>query len=165
MTFAVLLLKDKDDKQLQLTADPGESHTEETLEEPTGKKIDLVYSLNDRPPWYLCILLGFQVNVSDDLFSPVSQQKTVSNLATTAGKHSAFIYWTSLISCSSGGRAGHLLIERLVGQACLLESACRGILGQYSKPQVAFQYIHCESVTVRKTALRCRKKVLVWMGE
>uniref|UniRef100_A0A3Q2XFR1 Si:dkey-106n21.1 n=1 Tax=Haplochromis burtoni TaxID=8153 RepID=A0A3Q2XFR1_HAPBU len=51
---------DKDDEQPQLTADPGESHTEETLEETTGKKIDLVYSLNDRPPWYLCILLGFQ---------------------------------------------------------------------------------------------------------
>uniref|UniRef100_A0A3B4G1S3 Solute carrier family 23 member 2-like n=1 Tax=Pundamilia nyererei TaxID=303518 RepID=A0A3B4G1S3_9CICH len=66
MTFAVLLLKDKDDEQPQLTADPGESHTEETLEETTGKKIDLVYSLNDRPPWYLCILLGFQVNISSD---------------------------------------------------------------------------------------------------
>ncbi|CAI5665704.1 solute carrier family 23 member 2 [Oreochromis niloticus] len=51
---------DKDDEQPQLTADPGESHTEETLEGTTGKKIDLVYSLNDRPPWYLCILLGFQ---------------------------------------------------------------------------------------------------------
>lgn len=75
MTFAVLFLKDKDDEQPQLTADPGESHTEETLEGTTGKKIDLVYSLNDRPPWYLCILLGFQVNLSDDLFSPVSQQK------------------------------------------------------------------------------------------
>uniref|UniRef100_A0A3B4G1U3 Solute carrier family 23 member 2-like n=1 Tax=Pundamilia nyererei TaxID=303518 RepID=A0A3B4G1U3_9CICH len=47
----------------QLTADPGESHTEETLEETTGKKIDLVYSLNDRPPWYLCILLGFQLPI------------------------------------------------------------------------------------------------------
>lgn len=31
----------------------------ETSEESTDK--DLVYSLNDRPPWYLCILLGFQV--------------------------------------------------------------------------------------------------------
>ncbi|KAL4005366.1 hypothetical protein ACER0C_005079 [Sarotherodon galilaeus] len=56
----LLPIPDKDDDQPQLTADPGESHTEETLEGTTGKKIDLVYSLNDRPPWYLCILLGFQ---------------------------------------------------------------------------------------------------------
>lgn len=34
----------------------------ETTEETTDK--DLVYSLNDRPPWYLCILLGFQVQTS-----------------------------------------------------------------------------------------------------
>uniref|UniRef100_A0A3B4X274 Si:dkey-106n21.1 n=1 Tax=Seriola lalandi dorsalis TaxID=1841481 RepID=A0A3B4X274_SERLL len=38
----------------------GEPHTE-ALEEPVDKGGDLVYSLNDRPPWYLCILLGFQL--------------------------------------------------------------------------------------------------------
>ncbi|XP_062318853.1 solute carrier family 23 member 2 [Osmerus eperlanus] len=35
----------------------------ESKEEELGSKIkglDLVYSLNDKPPWYLCILLGFQ---------------------------------------------------------------------------------------------------------
>lgn len=31
----------------------------EKEEEPV-RGVDLVYSLNDRPPWYLCILLGFQ---------------------------------------------------------------------------------------------------------
>ncbi|XP_059917538.1 solute carrier family 23 member 1 [Gadus macrocephalus] len=33
---------------------------EEQQEEEVGKGQELVYSLNDRPPWYLCILLGFQ---------------------------------------------------------------------------------------------------------
>ncbi|CAL8359006.1 unnamed protein product [Lota lota] len=33
---------------------------EEEDEEEVGKGLELVYSLNDRPPWYLCILLGFQ---------------------------------------------------------------------------------------------------------
>lgn len=34
----------------------------ESAEESADK--DLVYSLNDRPPWYLCILLGFQVHAT-----------------------------------------------------------------------------------------------------
>ncbi|XP_057693427.1 solute carrier family 23 member 1 isoform X1 [Corythoichthys intestinalis] len=29
-------------------------------QESADSAVDLVYSLNDRPPWYLCILLGFQ---------------------------------------------------------------------------------------------------------
>uniref|UniRef100_A0A3Q1EGJ5 Si:dkey-106n21.1 n=1 Tax=Acanthochromis polyacanthus TaxID=80966 RepID=A0A3Q1EGJ5_9TELE len=37
-----------------------EPQTEETLEETADKSVDLVYSLNGRPPWYLCVLLGFQ---------------------------------------------------------------------------------------------------------
>uniref|UniRef100_A0A3B4XAV5 Si:dkey-106n21.1 n=1 Tax=Seriola lalandi dorsalis TaxID=1841481 RepID=A0A3B4XAV5_SERLL len=56
----MLLSKGKDsDEQPELTVDIGEPHTE-ALEEPVDKGGDLVYSLNDRPPWYLCILLGFQ---------------------------------------------------------------------------------------------------------
>uniref|UniRef100_UPI003AAA2AC8 solute carrier family 23 member 1 n=1 Tax=Centroberyx gerrardi TaxID=166262 RepID=UPI003AAA2AC8 len=39
--------------------DISEPHSE-ALEEDVDKGLDLVYSLNDRPPWYLCILLGFQ---------------------------------------------------------------------------------------------------------
>uniref|UniRef100_A0A6Q2YWM2 Uncharacterized protein n=1 Tax=Esox lucius TaxID=8010 RepID=A0A6Q2YWM2_ESOLU len=37
-------------------------HTEGLNEclEDENKGLDLVYSINDRPPWYLCILLGFQ---------------------------------------------------------------------------------------------------------
>lgn len=60
--FALLFFpKVKDgDEQPQLTVDIEEPHTEaQTMD----KGVDLVYSLNDRPPWYLCILLGFQVNV------------------------------------------------------------------------------------------------------
>ncbi|XP_041794431.1 solute carrier family 23 member 1 [Chelmon rostratus] len=47
------------DGQPQLAAEIVEPHTE-APEETEDKCIDLVYSLNDRPPWYLCILLGFQ---------------------------------------------------------------------------------------------------------
>ena len=67
----LLLSKDKDsDGQPQLTVDIGEPHTE-ALEETVDKRADLVYSLNDRPPWYLCILLGFQVNSFLGLFGSV----------------------------------------------------------------------------------------------
>ncbi|CAL8376008.1 unnamed protein product [Arctogadus glacialis] len=37
-----------------------EEEVQEEQEEEVGKGQELVYSLNDRPPWYLCILLGFQ---------------------------------------------------------------------------------------------------------
>lgn len=30
-------------------------------EDSVDRNGDLVYAINDRPPWYLCILLGFQV--------------------------------------------------------------------------------------------------------
>ncbi|XP_037308195.2 solute carrier family 23 member 2 [Pungitius pungitius] len=39
----------------QLAADVAQPQTEDLDRGP-----DLVYALNDRPPWYLCILLGFQ---------------------------------------------------------------------------------------------------------
>ncbi|KAF3706150.1 Solute carrier family 23 member 2 [Channa argus] len=47
------------DEQPPLTVDLEERHTE-ALDETVHKGVDLLYSLNDRPPWYLCILLGFQ---------------------------------------------------------------------------------------------------------
>ncbi|XP_054886728.1 solute carrier family 23 member 2 isoform X1 [Poeciliopsis prolifica] len=47
------------DEQPQLT-DTVEPHTDEPLGRAVDECVDLVYSLNDRPPWYLCILLGFQ---------------------------------------------------------------------------------------------------------
>lgn len=63
--FAVIVSQGKDsDEQPQLTLDIAEPHTE-ALEETADKGVDLVYSLNDRPPWYLCILLGFQVYSHD----------------------------------------------------------------------------------------------------
>ncbi|CAL1594736.1 unnamed protein product [Knipowitschia caucasica] len=50
-----VLLQDKDsDGEPQL--EPHKVQREES--EDAG--VDLVYALNDRPPWYLCILLGFQ---------------------------------------------------------------------------------------------------------
>ncbi|XP_036001922.1 solute carrier family 23 member 2 isoform X1 [Fundulus heteroclitus] len=47
------------DEQPQLT-DIVEPHIDESLGQTVDRGVDLVYSLNDRPPWYLCILLGFQ---------------------------------------------------------------------------------------------------------
>ncbi|XP_061576898.1 solute carrier family 23 member 2 isoform X2 [Cololabis saira] len=47
-------------EQPQLTVDIEEPNTQDSLDETVDKGVDLVYSLNDRPPWYLCILLGFQ---------------------------------------------------------------------------------------------------------
>ena len=34
----------------------------ETTKSSPSKGIDLIYGLNDTPPWYLCIILGFQVS-------------------------------------------------------------------------------------------------------
>ncbi|MEQ2179330.1 hypothetical protein GOODEAATRI_023718, partial [Goodea atripinnis] len=56
--FAVLLSKGSDEHP-QLT-DIVEPNIDESLGQTVDKSVDLVYSLNDRPPWYLCILLGFQ---------------------------------------------------------------------------------------------------------
>ena len=41
------------------TEDTGD--TEGTGDTPKG--LDLQYSIDDNPPWYLCILLGFQVGL------------------------------------------------------------------------------------------------------
>ncbi|TKS73900.1 Solute carrier family 23 member 2 [Collichthys lucidus] len=57
--ICVYYLGKDSDEQPQLTLDIAEPHTQ-ALEETADKGVDLVYSLNDRPPWYLCILLGFQ---------------------------------------------------------------------------------------------------------
>lgn len=72
MTFAelitVLPCKDTDRvEQPRSTADTEGPHTE-GLDEAAHKGADLVYSITDRPPWYLCILLGFQVIRCHGLF-------------------------------------------------------------------------------------------------
>jgi len=60
LRFFFSLPKDKDgDGPPELTAD---EPLAEALEDAADKSADLVYALNDRPPWYLCILLGFQVD-------------------------------------------------------------------------------------------------------
>ncbi|XP_034031700.1 solute carrier family 23 member 1-like isoform X2 [Thalassophryne amazonica] len=45
------------DEAPQLVVHTGNPNTEAPEE---AAERDLLYSLNDRPPWYLCILLGFQ---------------------------------------------------------------------------------------------------------
>nr|XP_020448997.1 solute carrier family 23 member 2-like [Monopterus albus] len=51
--------RDEQAELTELTVDIEQLPTE-ALEETVNKGVHLVYSLNDRPPWYLCILLGFQ---------------------------------------------------------------------------------------------------------
>lgn len=56
----LLLFKDKDGEEppkvAVITGEPCDKK-----EDSADKNVDLVYAINDRPPWYLCILLGFQV--------------------------------------------------------------------------------------------------------
>ena len=36
---------------------------EESEKKEKNEESDLAYSIEDTPPWYLCLLLGFQVSV------------------------------------------------------------------------------------------------------
>ncbi|XP_072291682.1 solute carrier family 23 member 1 [Eucyclogobius newberryi] len=47
------------DKSSDEEPQPTQDHEPHT-EKDEAKDLDLVYALSDRPPWYLCILLGFQ---------------------------------------------------------------------------------------------------------
>lgn len=52
--------------------------------EPGEESKDLVYSLNDRPPWYLCILLGFQVHHNPQALVVIHTPDGVTHLVTGA---------------------------------------------------------------------------------
>ncbi|TRY66050.1 hypothetical protein DNTS_002687 [Danionella cerebrum] len=47
----------RDSEEIVIAEPQAESLEEGLAQRPEGK---LIYSINDRPPWYLCILLGFQ---------------------------------------------------------------------------------------------------------
>lgn len=38
-----------------------ERDVESSLEEPEDRREGVLYSVDDTPPWYLCLMLGFQV--------------------------------------------------------------------------------------------------------
>ena len=42
---------------------PEEQQSEESAEKP-----DLLYGIDDVPPWYMCIFLGFQVRIENEEF-------------------------------------------------------------------------------------------------
>jgi len=41
-------------------------------------KLGLLYSITDTPPWYLCIFLGFQVTIIDNLFGIGLRSRTLN---------------------------------------------------------------------------------------
>lgn len=145
--FAVFLSKGKDgDEQPQLTVDIGEPHTE-ALEETVDKGVDLVYSLNDRPPWYLCILLGFQVNIC---------------FFWSCTKHSLKLHY--VIICLLGGRMrwNYFLVKLLwLAKNCTLYtfSRCKTTLAfiQSKKDGLAVSR-HCHGCTAMAVYL-----FLVWL--
>ena len=42
------------------TVENGVDETSDETKEKSNRKSDLIYSVEDIPPWYMCILLGFQ---------------------------------------------------------------------------------------------------------
>ncbi|XP_065147853.1 solute carrier family 23 member 2 [Paramisgurnus dabryanus] len=53
-----LTLEISDSPEKTINAEPSTDSLEEVLDQKLES--GLIYSINDRPPWYLCILLGFQ---------------------------------------------------------------------------------------------------------
>ncbi|XP_055048202.2 solute carrier family 23 member 2 [Misgurnus anguillicaudatus] len=53
-----LTLEISDSPEKTINAEPSTDSLEEALDQKLESS--LIYSINDRPPWYLCILLGFQ---------------------------------------------------------------------------------------------------------
>ncbi|KAK7891057.1 hypothetical protein WMY93_023020 [Mugilogobius chulae] len=67
--------RDSSEGEPQLTADlDSQTQTEGSAE---AVVVDLVYALNDRPPWYLCILLGFQVKNNIHTQQPTRETRLV----------------------------------------------------------------------------------------
>ena len=53
----------EDSKTVEIQLDEVDSPEQEAKETKNVSANDLAYAIDDVPPWYLCIFLGFQVRV------------------------------------------------------------------------------------------------------
>ena len=53
----------EDSKTVEIQLDEVDSPKQEAKETKNVSANDLAYAIDDVPPWYLCIFLGFQVRV------------------------------------------------------------------------------------------------------
>ncbi|TNN66860.1 Solute carrier family 23 member 2 [Liparis tanakae] len=68
---------DQDTENTELMAiydkeNPGaeKSSMSETLDSTDAKTLDMIYTIEDTPPWYLCVFLGLQSSVDVHVFNP-----------------------------------------------------------------------------------------------
>lgn len=44
------------------------SETLDSTDSSDARRLDMIYTIEDTPPWYLCVFLGMQVNLQSELF-------------------------------------------------------------------------------------------------
>lgn len=45
------------------------SETLDSRDSADARRVDMIYTIEDTPPWYLCVFLGLQVNVQASLLT------------------------------------------------------------------------------------------------
>lgn len=56
------------------------SDTLDSRDSADARRVDMIYTVEDTPPWYLCVFLGLQVNIHPSRVFFLSPQTKVAKL-------------------------------------------------------------------------------------